>query len=192
MRIRLSSAALGALAFFASSCTDTQPTAPAHTDAATSGPSAFIAPASSVRITEIHYDNAGTDAGEAIEITGPAGMSLAGWSVVLYNGNGGAAYNTRTFTTETIDASCTDRGTYVITYPVNGIQNGNPDGIALVNAAGAVVEFLSYGGPMTAVGGPAGPPRRSCRRRSCGSWSRSTRAAMSAGARRRPASPTSG
>ena len=155
MRIRLSSAALGALAFFASSCTDTQPTAPAHTDAATSGPSAFIAPASSVRITEIHYDNAGTDAGEAVEITGPAGMSLAGWSVVLYNGNGGAAYNTRTFTTETIDASCTDRGTYVITYPVNGIQNGNPDGIALVNAAGAVVEFLSYGGPMTAVGGPA-------------------------------------
>ena len=31
----------------------------------------------------------------------------------------------------------------------------DPDGIALVNATGHVVEFLSYGGSFTAVGGPA-------------------------------------
>ena len=43
----------------------------------------------------------------------------------------------------------------VIDYPVNGIQNGSPDGIALVDAANALVEFLSYEGTFTGVGGPA-------------------------------------
>ena len=50
------------------------------------------AAAISVFINEIHYDNTGTDAGEAIEIAGPAGTNLAGWSIVLYNGAGGASY----------------------------------------------------------------------------------------------------
>ena len=48
----------------------------------------------SVFINELHYDNDGTDAGEAIEIAGPAGTDLTGWSLVLYNGNGGAPYTT--------------------------------------------------------------------------------------------------
>ena len=47
-----------------------------------------------VRISEIHYDNAGADTGEAVEVTGPAGVDLAGWSLVLYNGSGGAVYDT--------------------------------------------------------------------------------------------------
>ena len=51
-----------------------------------------VAPAEGVVfVNEIHYDNAGTDAGEAIEVAGPAGTDLTGWSIVLYNGNGGAA-----------------------------------------------------------------------------------------------------
>ena len=50
--------------------------------------------AQSVRIAEFHYDNTGTDAGEAIEISAPAGTDLSGWEVVLYNGNNGAAYDT--------------------------------------------------------------------------------------------------
>ena len=50
--------------------------------------SAQAAP-TSVFINEIHYDNTGTDAGEAIEVAGPAGTDLTGWSLVLYNGNGG-------------------------------------------------------------------------------------------------------
>ena len=50
--------------------------------------------ATPVFINEIHYDNAGADSGEAIEIAGPAGTDLSGWSLVLYNGNGGAAYKT--------------------------------------------------------------------------------------------------
>jgi DNA/RNA endonuclease G (NUC1) len=104
-------------------------------------------------VSELHYDNTGTDAGEAIEISGPSGASLTGWSVVLYNGNGGAPYTT-TPLSGTIPATCDDRGVVVLTYPSNGIQNGDPDGIALVNGT-TVVEFLSYEGTFVAVGGAA-------------------------------------
>src|SRR4029079_9433771 len=108
----------------------------------------------SVRFAEIHYDNTGTDAGEAIEVSGPAGMDVTGWTVVLYNGNGGASYNTQTLT-GAFPATCGTRGVMVVNYPVNGIQNGDPDGMALVDAGGAVVEFLSYEGVFAATNGPA-------------------------------------
>src|SRR5262245_57511653 len=108
----------------------------------------------SVRFSEIHYDNTGTDAGEAIEISGPAGTDLTGWSIVLYNGSGGASYNTQPLS-GTIPATCVARGVVVINYPVNGIQNGPPDGVALVNPTGGVVEFLSYEGTFAATDGPA-------------------------------------
>jgi hypothetical protein len=106
-----------------------------------------VAPAgSTVFINEIHYDNTGTDAGELIEIANPTGGDLAGWSIVLYNGSGGAAYGTRSLSGS---AELT-----VVSYPSNGIQNGSPDGIALVNGT-TVEQFLSYEGAFTAVGGPA-------------------------------------
>lgn len=110
--------------------------------------------AQTVRFSEIHYDNTGTDVGEAIEVSGPAGTDLTGWSVVLYNGNGGAAYDTDPLS-GVIPATCDARGVVVITYPSNGIQNGDPDGMALVDAGGNVVEFLSYEGTFAATGGPA-------------------------------------
>ena len=47
-----------------------------------------------VFINEIHYDNAGADVGEAIEVVGSAGESLAGYSLVLYNGSNGQSYST--------------------------------------------------------------------------------------------------
>lgn len=108
----------------------------------------------SVYLSEIHYDNASTDTGEALEIEGPAGTSLSGWSVVLYNGSNGSSYNTRQLTVS-IPATCGERGVVVLEYPSNGIQNGAPDGVALVDATGAVVEFLSYEGVFTAANGPA-------------------------------------
>lgn len=107
-----------------------------------------------VRISELHYDNASTDAGEAIEVSGPAGTDLTNWSIVLYSGSTSESYGT-TALTGTIPASCGARGVVVISYPGNGIQNGSPDGIALVDGGGAVVEFLSYEGTFAAVGGPA-------------------------------------
>ena len=106
-----------------------------------------------VYISEFHYDNDGTDTGERIEISGPAGMDLTGWSIVLYNGSTGLTYDTDAFS-GTIPASCGDRGVAVITYPSNGLQNGSPDGIALVHN-GTVVEFLSYEGAFQAANGPA-------------------------------------
>jgi DNA/RNA endonuclease G (NUC1) len=118
------------------------------------GASASATAQSGVRFSEIHYDNGGTDAGEAIEISGPAGLDLSGWRVVLYNGNGGAAYRSDTLAGP-IPASCGERGVVVIDYPANGIQNGDPDGFALVDAGGAVVEFLSYEGVFSAVGDAA-------------------------------------
>ncbi|MEJ2679808.1 MAG: lamin tail domain-containing protein, partial [Gemmatimonadota bacterium] len=106
------------------------------------------------RIAELHYDNSGTDTGEAVEVEGPAGSSVDGWSVVLYNGNGGGSYNTTTLS-GTIPASCGARGVVVVNYPSNGIQNGSPDGLALVDAGGSVVEFLSYEGTFAATDGAA-------------------------------------
>ena len=107
-----------------------------------------------VFINEIHYDNTGTDTGEAVEITGPAGTDLSGWNVVLYNGNGSASYDTDPLPTPIPDAG-NGFGFVTVTYPSNGIQNGSPDGIALVDKDGVVIQFLCYEGTFTAVGGPA-------------------------------------
>ncbi|HJQ19255.1 MAG TPA: DNA/RNA non-specific endonuclease [Gemmatimonadaceae bacterium] len=111
-------------------------------------------PPSAVFVSELHYDNDGSDVGEAIEIEGPAGQSLSNWSIVLYNGNGGTAYDTRALS-GTLPTSCNGRGVVVVTYPANGIQNGSPDGIALVNGSGSLVEFISYEGVFRAADGPA-------------------------------------
>ena len=107
-----------------------------------------------VRINEIHYDNASTDANEAVEVVGPAGSDLTGWSLVRYNGNGGASYGTDSLSGTLADLG-NGTGVTVVAYATNGLQNGSPDGIALVDPAGDVVEFLSYEGTMTATGGPA-------------------------------------
>ncbi|MCC9166098.1 endonuclease/exonuclease/phosphatase family protein [Pontibacter harenae] len=115
---------------------------------------AIPAAGQSVFINEIHYDNASTDAGEAIEVAGPAGTDLTSWSLVLYNGNNSAPYNTRQLEGVLADQSG-GYGFYVANYPTNGLQNGNPDGVALVNGSGEVVQFLSYGGTITAASGPA-------------------------------------
>ena len=108
--------------------------------------------AQEVFINEIHYDNDGGDSGEAIEIAGPAGTDLAGWSLVLYNGNGGAVYDTETLSGVISDQQA---GFGTLSFAISGIQNGAPDGIALVNASNSVVQFLSYEGSFTAVGGVA-------------------------------------
>lgn len=105
-----------------------------------------------VRLSELHYDNVGNDVNEAVEVEAPAGTDLTGWRVMLYNGNGGALYDSLALA-GTVPNQCGGRGTRWV--PAPGMQNGAPDGLALVNAAGAVVEFLSYEGTFTAVGGPA-------------------------------------
>ncbi len=109
--------------------------------------------ASTVFINEIHYDNDGTDAGEFIEIAGPAGTNLSGWAIELYNGSGGARYDVDALS-GTIPNQQGGYGTVSISYPSNGVQNGSPDGIALVNGS-TVVQFLSYEGTFTATSSTA-------------------------------------
>jgi uncharacterized protein len=110
-------------------------------------------PTFSARLNEFHYDNTGSDVGEFIEVRTTAGGDGSGLVVELYNGSGGAVYGTLT----TATATMTTDGTYdyyVWNLPANGLQNGAPDGIALSDG-GALVEFLSYEGTFTAVGGAA-------------------------------------
>lgn len=101
-----------------------------------------------VFISEIHYDNAGADTGEAIEVTAPAGTDMTGWSIVLYNGSNGTVYDTIT-----LPGVVPAEGAFTV--PATGLQNGSPDGLALVDPTDVVIEFLSYEGTFTAVGGPA-------------------------------------
>ncbi len=109
-------------------------------------------PLANVFINEINYDPAGADANETIEVAGQAGTDLTGWSLVLYNGNGGVVYSTLALSGTIADQS-NGFGTVAVAAP--GLQNGAPDGIALVDAQGRVVQFLSYEGVMTATNGPA-------------------------------------
>ncbi len=108
--------------------------------------------AQTVFINEIHYDNTGTDTGERVEIIGPAGTSLAGWQLIAYDGSGRAAYATYNLS-GTLANQCSGYGTSVVT--ATGLQNGAPDGLALINASGTVVQFLSYEGSFIASGGAA-------------------------------------
>lgn len=112
------------------------------------------ASASSIFINEFHYDNLGTDAGEAIEIALPTGTDISNLSVQLYNGLNGTLYNTTAASSGTLTNVANGFSLVVINYPVNGIQNGSPDGIALVNG-GTVIQFLSYEGVFTATDGAA-------------------------------------
>ena len=154
-RARLPRVCVTLLSISALSCTVDTSVAPPRTAAGVPAIGRTIAAIPPVRFSEIHYDNGGTDVGEAIEISGPAGTDLTGYQVVLYNGTGGASYNTTSFLGGVIPATCDTRGVVVVNYPSNGIQNGSPDGFALVDATGTVIEFLSYEGTFVAVGGPA-------------------------------------
>lgn len=110
-------------------------------------PPASAASTATVWLNEFHYDNDGTDTGEFIEVANPDNVDLIGWDVVLYNGNGGTTYATHPLTGTTTFP--------VIDLAVDGLQNGAPDGIALIDGADTVIEFLSYEGTFTAADGPA-------------------------------------
>ncbi len=103
-------------------------------------------------INEFHYDNDGTDTGEFVEIAGPAGTDLTGWRVIGYNGSGGATYATVNLSGIIPDQqSCIG----ALSFSFAAMQNGSPDGLALVDTASTVRQFISYEGAFTATDGPA-------------------------------------
>ena len=104
-------------------------------------------------INEIHYDNIGKDTGEAIqiEIAGPAGTDLSGWTLALYNGRNGTLYRTKPLSGIVPDQA---NGFGAISFGfAKSIQNGAPDGIALV-ANGKVVQFLTLRRDLHGSGWP--------------------------------------
>lgn len=108
-----------------------------------------------VFINEIHYDNLDADTGEAIEVVATDGEDLTQYRIVLYNGSGGAQYDDDAVPAGSLSACGAQVRFATITYPTNGLQNGAPDGIALVGPGNSVVQFLSYEGSFVAAGGPA-------------------------------------
>ncbi len=108
--------------------------------------------AQNVFVNELHYDNAGSDVNEGIEIAGPEGTDLSGYTVVLYNGSNSQPYNTVDLTGVITNQH---NGFGTINFPISGLQNGAPDGFALIDGVGSVLQFLSYEGTLTAVGGAA-------------------------------------
>jgi hypothetical protein len=108
------------------------------------------------RINEFHYDNAGTDDNEFVEIRisgnlGSQPVDLSQYTVTLYNGSNGASYSDETL--NNFARACDASNCYYVWEPIS-IQNGNPDGIALSGPTG-LIEFLSYGGEFTASEGIA-------------------------------------
>jgi hypothetical protein len=118
-------------------------------------------------INEVDYDQIGTDTAEYIEIHNPttAAISLASKAVILVNGNGGATYDT----IDLSPAGSIPAGGYLVIAGPNvnvpapavkldpgwtqdKVQNGAPDGIALVDtAAHVLIDALSYEGAMTGI-----------------------------------------
>jgi len=105
-----------------------------------------------VFINELHYDNVGADAGEAVELVGLAGTDLQGWRLWFYNGSTGQSYAAMNL--NGVFAN-NQNGCGVLAFSFAGIQNGSPDGIALVDAANQLQQFISYEGMFTASNGVA-------------------------------------
>ncbi|MEP7125648.1 MAG: lamin tail domain-containing protein [Byssovorax sp.] len=105
-------------------------------------------------INEIVYDPAGPDVGCFIEILGPAGLDLAGYTLEAVNGSDGALTPIAALTGQTIGAS----GYFVVAQDASvvvpaganklikgtaDLQNG-PDSLVLKHS-GTVVDALGYG-----------------------------------------------
>jgi hypothetical protein len=109
-------------------------------------------------INEFHYDDYGADTNEFIEVViqNPGNYTLSSFSVVLYNGVNGGMYDTKTLDLFTVGATVNGFKFYTYFFPLNGIQNGAPDGIVLAyNDVVISGQFLSYEGAFTATDGPA-------------------------------------
>jgi len=113
---------------------------------------ASAANAQSAWINELHYDNTGTDVNEGVEIAGPAGTDFDNWTLIAYDGTSGSQYASILLTGVIPDQSS---GFGTIAFSFAALQNGSPDGLALIDGASQVVEFISYEGSFVATNGPA-------------------------------------
>ena len=120
-------------------------------------------------INEVDYDQPGTDTAEFIELFNPssATIDVSNIAVVLVNGANNQEYSRFSLSslgtiaagqylviggaTQTIGASAT-LFTPSSWNASNNVQNGNPDGLLLLDtSSNTVIDALSYGGPITAA-----------------------------------------
>jgi hypothetical protein len=110
-------------------------------------------------INEFHYDDAGDDGNEFVEVVldpFSAGLNLSTIKLTLYNGANGMSYDTETLNGFVEGTGVNGYRIFSFTFPLNGIQNGAPDGLALsVNNVLVPGQFLSYEGSFTALNGDA-------------------------------------
>ena len=115
-----------------------------------------------VFINEIHYDNTSSDVNEGIELVGPTGTDLSCFDLEFYNGSNGTVYDVVQGAGFLADEGCGYGAQWLAQ---SGIQNGAPDGVALIydpNLPGctmtgtvAILQFLSYEGTFAATAGTA-------------------------------------
>ncbi|MBK1833728.1 endonuclease/exonuclease/phosphatase family protein [Roseibacillus ishigakijimensis] len=129
---------------------------------ATRGPDQGGEVSSAVFFNEVHYDNAGADNGEFIEVVVAPGFEAAGGDlqeveVVFYNGSESQRRPYRTVALRDFESFAQpgeSNGYRIYSHFPSDIQNGSPDGLALL-VAGQVRQFLSYEGSFVALEGPA-------------------------------------
>ena len=103
-----------------------------------------------VRISEVLYDPEGSDGGkEFIELTGPAGMSVTGLTIVGVNGSNGDDY----LGPIALDGSLDAQGFFVLggesvsaaDQTLSGTVQNGPDSIVLYDCDGSQLDALAYG-----------------------------------------------
>lgn len=100
-------------------------------------------------INEIHYDNAGADSAEFVEIAGPAGVDLTGTRLEFMNGADGLPYNVINLSGTLPNQS---NGFGTLFFSLAGIQNGAPDGV-IFGIGNTAIDAISYEGTFSALGG---------------------------------------
>lgn len=101
-------------------------------------------------INEFNYDDPGADSNEFVEVAGPAGTDLSAYTILLINGPDGTTYGAIPLSGTIDDEGC---GFGAVSFAAPGIQNGSPDGIAIVSNGTTFIQFISYEGVFFATNG---------------------------------------
>ena len=110
-------------------------------------------PAGYAWINEVHYNNVGDDVNEGVELAGSAGEDLGVYDVFVYRGAGTLVSSNACG--GNIDDEGNGYGAIWFGYPKDAIPNTEPHGVALVHDVDGVMDFISWGGSITATEGPA-------------------------------------
>lgn len=107
-------------------------------------------------LNELSYQNRGPDLADAIEVVYTTGFDITGYSVHFYQGSNRGVYNSISLAdTQGISTDREDGFAYHSYTLRNAINEDGPNGLALVDPSGNVLEFWCYQGTFEAASGPA-------------------------------------